>query len=90
VGGEPFSPGQGASLGPDPELSPGPGPEPEVLPPSAGHLVAVGPEGGWTDRERTLGRPLAVAEQVLRAETAAIAVGSLLVMIRAGLVRPSA
>jgi len=53
-----------------------------VLPPSrmAGDQVALllGPEGGWTDRERlsigTAGwRPVSLGHEILRAETAAIA-----------------
>ena len=49
--------------------------------------VAVGPEGGFTEEERDLA-PAAVrlGPHVLRAETAAIAAGGLLVAIRAGLV----
>ncbi|MGP0075006.1 MAG: RsmE family RNA methyltransferase [Bryobacteraceae bacterium] len=46
----------------------------------AGHSVAVlvGPEGGWTDRERqqianTSWRPVSLGTEILRAETAAIA-----------------
>ena len=40
--------------------------------------VLVGPEGGWTDRERqqiasTSWRPVSLGTEILRAETAAIA-----------------
>ena len=59
-------------------------------PPSLEHpLILVGPEGGWGDAER--GRALAevsLGAQVLRAETAAVAAGTLLAALRAGLVRP--
>lgn len=48
------------------------------------HCVVVGPEGGWTEAERDA-VPIAVAlgEHVLRAETAAVAAGVLLVAARA-------
>ncbi|RTL09604.1 MAG: 16S rRNA (uracil(1498)-N(3))-methyltransferase, partial [Acidimicrobiia bacterium] len=44
----------------------------------------VGPEGGWTDRERAeASRPaVALGPHVLRAETAAIAAGVLLAAAR--------
>lgn len=49
-------------------------------PPIGPGAVVVGPEGGWTDRERSLARtdPVDLGEHVLRAETAAIAAGILL------------
>jgi 16S rRNA (uracil1498-N3)-methyltransferase len=57
-------------------------------PPSLDHpVVLIGPEGGWSDAEAA--RPLPVVglgPQVLRAETAAIAAGTLLVALRTGLV----
>jgi 16S rRNA (uracil1498-N3)-methyltransferase len=47
-------------------------------------LVLVGPEGGWTDEERA-GRDLvAVGDNILRAETAAVACGVVMTAIRAG------
>ncbi|HVM55395.1 MAG TPA: RsmE family RNA methyltransferase [Acidimicrobiales bacterium] len=53
--------------------------------------VLVGPEGGWTDEERACGlASVGLGEQVLRAETAAIAAGALLAALRARLVRPRA
>ncbi len=64
-----------------------------LLPPSLDRpLVLIGPEGGWTPAEQaaspaphvTLGGGC-----VLRAETAAIVAGSLLVALRNGLVRPA-
>ena len=58
-------------------------------PPSLDHpLVLVGPEGGWTDEERSTTVPvIGLGTQVLRAETAAITAGALLTALRAGLVR---
>ncbi|MHB1584209.1 MAG: RsmE family RNA methyltransferase [Acidimicrobiales bacterium] len=58
-------------------------------PPAPGvHAVAVGPEGGWSDRERGMGLPtLGLGPRVLRAETAAVAAGVLLSAFRDGLVR---
>ena len=57
-------------------------------PPSLEHpLVLVGPEGGWTDEERSSALPMVgLGTQVLRAETAAITAGALLTALRAGLV----
>lgn len=53
-------------------------------------VVAVGPEGGWSDDERTA-LPVAVSlgAHVLRAETAALTTGALLGSLRSGLVRES-
>lgn len=52
--------------------------------------VAVGPEGGWDDRELA-GRPsVGLGPGVLRAETAAVAVGVLLVALRDGTVAAGA
>lgn len=43
-------------------------------------MIAIGPEGGWTARERNLSpRTVTLGSTVLRAETAAIAAGVLLV-----------
>ncbi len=48
----------------------------------------IGPEGGWAPRELALGKELVgLGETVLRAETAAVAAGSLLVALASGLVR---
>lgn len=53
-------------------------------------LVLVGPEGGWDDAERAAALPtVTLAAGVLRAETAAIVAGSLLVALRSGTVRPT-
>lgn len=50
-------------------------------------LVLVGPEGGWDDEERAVALPaVGLGPHVLRAETAAIAAGTMLAAIRAGLV----
>jgi 16S rRNA (uracil1498-N3)-methyltransferase len=56
----------------------------EGAPASLGHpTVLVGPEGGWSPQERAVGLPsVALGPHVLRAETAAIAAGALLVAAR--------
>jgi 16S rRNA (uracil1498-N3)-methyltransferase len=46
-------------------------------------LVLVGPEGGWTEGEREGRSAVGVGPHILRAETAAIAVGTLLTALRA-------
>lgn len=52
----------------------------DPLNPSAPTVVAVGPEGGWSPTERSSGGPtVTLGNTVLRAETAAIAAGVLLV-----------
>lgn len=52
----------------------------DTLDPSAPTVVAVGPEGGWSPTERSTGGPtVTLGNTVLRAETAAIAAGVLLV-----------
>ncbi len=58
-------------------------------PPSlARSVVAVGPEGGWSDRERDrLPSAVEVMGNVLRAETAALTAGGMLCALRSGLVR---
>jgi 16S rRNA (uracil1498-N3)-methyltransferase len=65
---------------------------PGGLPPTLEHqVVAVGPEGGWDDTE--LGGPgglVGLGPTVLRAETAAVVVGTLLCALRAALVAPLA
>lgn len=57
-------------------------------PPSLSHrLVLIGPEGGWTESEQVrVPSAMVVGTQVLRAETAAIATGTVLVALRGGLV----
>lgn len=51
--------------------------------------VLIGPEGGWSDEERACGLPaVELGPHVLRAETAAITAGALLVALRARLVEP--
>ena len=54
----------------------------------AASTVLVGPEGGWSDHERTLatGRTVSLGAGVLRTETAAVAAGVLLTALRAGVV----
>jgi 16S rRNA (uracil1498-N3)-methyltransferase len=53
-------------------------------PPTLAHpTVLVGPEGGWSPRERDAGLPrVRIGPHVLRAETAALTVGALLVALR--------
>lgn len=54
-----------------------------------GAPVLVGPEGGWSDDELAAAPATAgLGPTVLRAETAAVAVGVLLTALRAGLVGP--
>jgi 16S rRNA (uracil1498-N3)-methyltransferase len=54
-------------------------------------VVAVGPEGGWDpDEEARFGPGLGLGPTVLRAETAAVAAGTLLCGLRAGLIGPLA
>ena len=53
-------------------------------------LALVGPEGGWSADEAAADLPaVALGDGVLRAETAAIVAGALLVALRSGLVRPA-
>lgn len=52
--------------------------------------VLIGPEGGWAPDERArLGATVGLGAQVLRAETAALAAGTLLGALRSGLVVPA-
>ena len=55
----------------------------EVLDDDVG-LLLVGPEGGWTDAELGDRRRVGFGPTVLRAETAAIAAGTLMVALRDG------
>jgi 16S rRNA (uracil1498-N3)-methyltransferase len=59
-------------------------------PPAPAHLVvAVGPEGGWNDEELDSGLPtVGFGLSVLRAETAAVTAGALMVSLRTGTVAP--
>jgi len=63
-------------------------------PPTLGRtVVAVGPEGGWDPGEETRFAPglgLGLGPTVLRADTAAVAAGTLLCGLRAGLIGPLA
>ncbi|MBV8159337.1 MAG: 16S rRNA (uracil(1498)-N(3))-methyltransferase [Acidimicrobiia bacterium] len=61
-------------------------------PPSlARPLLLVGPEGGWSEEEAAAPVPrVALGPTVLRTETAAVAAGTLLCGLRAGLVAPAA
>lgn len=52
-------------------------------------VVLIGPEGGWSDRERaTAPSVVGLGPTILRAETAAVAAGALLTAMRHGLVLP--
>jgi 16S rRNA (uracil1498-N3)-methyltransferase len=54
-------------------------------------VVAVGPEGGWDPDELALfGEGVGLGPTVLRAETAAVAVGNLLCALRGGVIAPLA
>ena len=61
-------------------------------PPTLGRtVVAVGPEGGWDPSEEArFGPGVGLGPTVLRAETAAVAAGTLLCGLRAGLIGPLA
>lgn len=48
--------------------------------------LVIGPEGGWDDVERVALPTVGLGTNVLRAETAAIAAGTLLAAVRAGVV----
>ena len=52
-------------------------------------VILVGPEGGWDDDERAALDHVALGPAVLRAETAAIVAGALLVALRAAVVAPA-
>jgi 16S rRNA (uracil1498-N3)-methyltransferase len=60
--------------------------------PSLDHpVVAIGPEGGWDPEELDLFGPgVGLGPTVLRAETAAVAVGTLLCALRGGVIAPLA
>ena len=52
--------------------------------------VLIGPEGGWDPDERgRFGTTVGLGDQVLRAETAALAAGTILGALRSGLVAPA-
>lgn len=51
-------------------------------------VVLVGPEGGWSDSERDGSGGVALGENVLRAETAAIVAASTMAQLRVGLMGP--
>ena len=56
-------------------------------PTAAQHVVAVGPEGGWSSEELASGLPtVGFGLSVLRAETAAVTAGALLASLRTGTV----
>jgi len=49
------------------------------------HVVLIGPEGGWSDDEREGRERVALAEHVLRAETAALVAAAAMASLRLGL-----
>jgi 16S rRNA (uracil1498-N3)-methyltransferase len=63
--------------------------DPGGAPPTlARPVVLVGPEGGWSDAERSAAPALVgLGGTILRAETAAVAAGTVLAALRHGLVR---
>ena len=63
--------------------------DPDGVAPTPGQTcVLVGPEGGWTESERRVQLShVNLGSNVLRAETAAIVAGALLVALRSGLVQ---
>lgn len=65
--------------------------DPDGAPPSLGRpTIVVGPEGGFTSEERAMaGSTVRLGPLVLRAETAAIAAGAILVALRSGVARPA-
>ncbi len=79
--------GLAAAVGPELVLA-----RPGGSPPSlARTVVAVGPEGGWDpDEEARFGPGVGLGPTVLRAETAAVAAGTLLCGLRSGLIGPLA
>ena len=52
------------------------------------HCVLIGPEGGWTDAERSGCERVALGDHVMRSETAAVVAGSAMASLRLGLSRP--
>lgn len=56
--------------------------------PSVTTLV-TGPEGGFSESERAMAQSVTLGPHVLRAETAAIVAGAVLVAMRTGIVRPA-
>ncbi len=75
--------GLAAEPGPAPRLA-----RPGGTAPSLDHpVVAVGPEGGWDpDELARFGEGVGLGPTVLRAETAAVAVGTLLCALRGGVI----
>ena len=65
----------------------------DALPPDLTRwpTLLVGPEGGWSEAERAAGegRLVRLGPHVFRAETAAVAAGTVLAALRSGVVRPA-
>lgn len=49
-------------------------------------FVLIGPEGGWSETEATVGPTVGLGPNVLRAETAAIAAATIMTALRSGIV----
>jgi 16S rRNA (uracil1498-N3)-methyltransferase len=54
----------------------------------ARQIVLIGPEGGWSESERSVGIATSLASNVLRTETAAVAAATLWCALRSHYVRP--
>ena len=83
---EPLQPFAAVAAGPDVALADAAGAPPSLERPT----ILVGPEGGWSDEERASGegRFVRFGRSVLRAETAAIAAGVLLIGLRESVISP--
>jgi 16S rRNA (uracil1498-N3)-methyltransferase len=78
--------GLASATGVDPVLA-----RPGGAPPTLFRTVAVGPEGGWDPDEMTrFGEGIGLGPTVLRSETAAVALGTLLCGLRSGVILPLA
>jgi 16S rRNA (uracil1498-N3)-methyltransferase len=66
--------------------------DPDGGPPDLDHpTVLIGPEGGWSPDEEQVGLPkVRLGPGVMRAETAAVAAGVLMMALRGGIVGPGA
>jgi 16S rRNA (uracil1498-N3)-methyltransferase len=51
-------------------------------------VILIGPEGGWSEAERTIGIAISLGPNILRAETAAVAAATIWGALRSNHVRP--